>query len=71
MSNALTCYFHAFLEQNVKAYLRRGTAREILGYYKKAIDGLSLSLSLSLSVCKCTLQIFYLTNPVEKSLWSI
>ena len=25
--------------QNVKAYFRRGTAREMLGYYKDAIDG--------------------------------
>jgi hypothetical protein len=37
-----------FLEQNVKAYLRRGTAREILGYYKEAIDGLSLSLCVQM-----------------------
>jgi hypothetical protein len=35
-----------FLKQNVKAYLRRGTAREMLGYYKEATDGLSLSLSV-------------------------
>lgn len=28
-----------FLLQNVKAYLRRATAREMLGYYKEAIDG--------------------------------
>ncbi|RVX18098.1 Translocon at the outer membrane of chloroplasts 64 [Vitis vinifera] len=27
------------LFQNVKAYLRRGTAREMLGYYKDAIEG--------------------------------
>lgn len=32
--------------QNVKSYLRRGTAREMLGYYKEAIDGLYLDLSL-------------------------
>lgn len=25
--------------QNVKAYFRRGTAREVLGYYKEAIEG--------------------------------
>lgn len=28
-----------FLFQNVKAYLRRGTAREMLGAYKEAMDG--------------------------------
>ncbi|PWA74584.1 translocon at the outer membrane of chloroplasts 64 [Artemisia annua] len=28
--------------QNVKAYLRRGTAREMLGYYKEAIEGVLL-----------------------------
>lgn len=28
--------------QNVKAYLRRGTAREMLGYYKEAMDGESI-----------------------------
>ncbi|KAG4134408.1 hypothetical protein ERO13_D08G154580v2 [Gossypium hirsutum] len=26
-------------KKNVKAYLRRGTAREMLGYYKEAIEG--------------------------------
>jgi hypothetical protein len=31
-------YFLSFL-QNVKAYLRRATAREMLGYYKEAIEG--------------------------------
>lgn len=30
--------------QNVKAYFRRGTAREMLGYYKEAIDGKILIL---------------------------
>lgn len=33
--------------QNVKAYLRRGTAREMLGYYKDAIDGESVLRSLN------------------------
>lgn len=28
-----------FWLQSVKAYLRRGTAREFLGYYKEANDG--------------------------------
>ena len=28
-----------YISQNVKAYLRRGTAREMLGYYKEAIEG--------------------------------
>ena len=32
--------------QNVKAYLRRGTAREMVGYYKDAIDGESVHYSL-------------------------
>lgn len=32
--------------QNVKSYLRRGTAREMLGYYKEALEGLNLDLSL-------------------------
>lgn len=39
-------FFILDFEQNVKAYLRRGTAREMLGYYKEAIDGLSLSLNM-------------------------
>lgn len=53
--------------QIVKAYLRRGTAREMLGYYKEAVDGLSfisLCLILKLSGWKtncllvdCVLQI--------------
>ena len=33
--------------QNVKAYLRRGTAREMLGYYKDAIEGESIHCSLN------------------------
>ena len=28
--------------QNVKAYLRRGTAREFLGYYKEADEGMRM-----------------------------
>lgn len=36
--------------QIVKAYLRRGTAREMLGYYKEAVDGPSyLSSSVYLT----------------------
>lgn len=27
------------ITQNVKAYFRRGTSREMLGYYKEAIEG--------------------------------
>ncbi|KAH7549407.1 hypothetical protein JRO89_XS13G0026600 [Xanthoceras sorbifolium] len=34
-------------KKNVKAYLRRGTAREMLGYYKEAIEG-------ELSLCNCS-----------------
>jgi len=34
--------FFPFCFQNVKAYLRRGTAREMLGYYKDAIEGESI-----------------------------
>lgn len=29
--------------QSIKSYLRRGTAREMLGYYKEAIEGQLLS----------------------------
>lgn len=36
--------FLAFL-QNVKSYLRRGTAREMLGYYKEAMEGESISFA--------------------------
>lgn len=39
--------------QNVKAYLRRGTAREMIGYYKKATEGMLL-LSFDL-ICKGSL----------------
>lgn len=39
--------------QNVKAYLRRGTAREMLGYYKDAIDGESVRCSLNGEVVFC------------------
>lgn len=40
-SGYLPCFYGSC--QNVKAYLRRGTAREMLGYYKEAIEGLSLT----------------------------
>ena len=30
--------------QNVKAYLRRGTAREMLGFYKEAIEGMDAQM---------------------------
>ncbi|KAI9174424.1 hypothetical protein LWI28_017035 [Acer negundo] len=33
-------------KKNVKAYLRRGTAREMLGYYKEAIEDFSYALVL-------------------------
>ena len=32
-------YFVTINLQNVKAYLRRGTAREMLGYFKEATEG--------------------------------
>ncbi|GAB4860974.1 hypothetical protein Ancab_036134 [Ancistrocladus abbreviatus] len=37
--------FFTFLK-NVKAYLRRGTAREMLGYYKEAIEDFRYALLL-------------------------
>eukprot|EP00268_Persea_americana_P017230 TRINITY_DN18285_c0_g1_i1.p1 TRINITY_DN18285_c0_g1~~TRINITY_DN18285_c0_g1_i1.p1 ORF type:complete len:142 (-),score=30.74 TRINITY_DN18285_c0_g1_i1:503-928(-) len=33
-------------EKNVKAFLRRGTAREMLGYYKEAIEDFGYALVL-------------------------
>ncbi|KVI04768.1 Amidase [Cynara cardunculus var. scolymus] len=35
-------------KKNVKAYLRRGTAREMLGYYKEAIEGTHFKYALVL-----------------------
>lgn len=32
-------YSGGHILQNVKAYFRRGTAREMLGYYTEAIEG--------------------------------
>lgn len=37
--NSLFLVFNFVIVQNVKAYLRRGTAREMLGYYKEATEG--------------------------------
>ncbi|KAH9763447.1 Outer envelope protein 64 [Citrus sinensis] len=34
-------------KKNVKAYLRRGTAREMLGYYKEAIEGCILEFRIN------------------------
>ncbi|RWR83270.1 translocon at the outer membrane of chloroplasts 64 [Cinnamomum micranthum f. kanehirae] len=40
------CFITSFMFFNVKAYLRRGTAREMLGYYKEAIEDFRYALVL-------------------------
>ncbi|KAF5934229.1 hypothetical protein HYC85_030400 [Camellia sinensis] len=42
-------------KKNVKAYLRRGTAREMLGYYKEAIEDFSYALVLEPTNKRATL----------------
>ena len=44
LDNILVLILYTF--QIVKAYLRRGTAREMLGYYREAVDGLIFCFSL-------------------------
>lgn len=49
-------------KKNVKAYLRRGTAREMLGYYKEAIEDFKYALVLEPTNNRATISVKRLKN---------